>query len=184
MASLREADFPVALRGYERQAVDAYVERVRDFVEEVMSTRSPQAAVKRALEQVGEETGAILQHANETAEEITARSRSKADDRLQRAEREAKAMREVAESRVRDLDTEIDNLWAERQRLVADMQRIARELEQLATAAAQRFPPEETKEERVAEVGPAAGAEGAAEDATHELPSPPPGPPGERRQDS
>jgi vacuolar-type H+-ATPase subunit E/Vma4 len=42
---------------------------------------------------VSEETRDILQHAHDTAEEITARSRSRADDRLQQAEQEAKELR-------------------------------------------------------------------------------------------
>jgi DivIVA domain-containing protein len=48
-------DFPIALRGYDRVAVDAYVERTAQLVAELQSIRSPESAVRRALERVGEE---------------------------------------------------------------------------------------------------------------------------------
>jgi hypothetical protein len=69
------ADFPVALRGYDRVAVDAYVKQTSRLVAELQATRSPEAAVRRALERVGEQISGILQRAHETAEEITAQSR-------------------------------------------------------------------------------------------------------------
>src|ERR1700749_2415000 len=48
-----KADFPMALRGYDRVAVDDYVRRTRQLVAELQATRSPEAAVRRALERVG-----------------------------------------------------------------------------------------------------------------------------------
>ena len=91
--SLRETEFPVALRGYERAAVDRYVESANRLIAELEISSSPEAAVRHALDEVSEETRELLQRAHQTAEEITARSRSKADDRLQQAEREAEALR-------------------------------------------------------------------------------------------
>ena len=49
------ADFPVALRGYDRLAVDAYVKQTSQLVAELQATRSPEAAVRKALERVGEQ---------------------------------------------------------------------------------------------------------------------------------
>ena len=83
------ADFPVALRGYDRLAVDAYVQRTSQLVAELQATRSPEAAVRRALERVGEQISGILQRAHETAEEITAQSRREAEDRLEKSRVEA-----------------------------------------------------------------------------------------------
>src|SRR2546425_937873 len=95
-AEVREADFPVALRGYDRAAVDRYVEKVNRVIAELELSSSPESAVRHALEEVSEETSGLLPRAYETAEEITARSRAKADDRLQQAEQEAKNLRNAA----------------------------------------------------------------------------------------
>jgi DivIVA domain-containing protein len=89
----RDTEFPVALRGYDRAAVDRYVEHVNRLLAELEISSSPESAVRHALDEVSEETRDILQHAHDTAEEITARSRSRADDRLQQAEQEAKELR-------------------------------------------------------------------------------------------
>jgi cell division septum initiation protein DivIVA len=93
----RDVDFPIALRGYERGAVDRYVERVTRVITELEMSSSPESAVRHALDEVSEETRDILQRAHQTADEITARSRAKADDRLQQAESEAQAMHEAAQ---------------------------------------------------------------------------------------
>jgi cell division septum initiation protein DivIVA len=89
----RDTEFQVALRGYDRAAVDRYVEHVNRLLAELEISSSPESAVRHALDEVSEETRDILQHAHDTAEEITARSRSRADDRLQQAEQEAKELR-------------------------------------------------------------------------------------------
>jgi DivIVA domain-containing protein len=93
----RQVEFPIGLRGYERAAVDRYVERVNRLLAELEMSSSPESAIRHALDEVSEETRDILQHAHQTADEITARSRSKADDRLQQAEREAQEIREAAQ---------------------------------------------------------------------------------------
>ena len=95
---LREVEFPVAMRGYERAAVDRYVTEVNRVIAELEMTSSPEAAVQHALDEVSEETRELLGRAYQTAEEITANSRSKADDRLQQAEHEAQEMRVAAVS--------------------------------------------------------------------------------------
>src|SRR5258708_6329054 len=79
--------FPNALRGYDRLAVDAYVRKTSQLVAELQSTRSPEAAVRRALSRVGEEVSGILQRAHDTAEQITAQSRAEAEERLEAARR-------------------------------------------------------------------------------------------------
>lgn len=93
----RNIQFPIGLRGYERTAVDRYVERVNRLLAELEMSSSPESAVRHALDEVSEETRDILQHAHETADEITARSRAKADDRLQQAESEAQGVRAEAQ---------------------------------------------------------------------------------------
>ena len=135
-----DADFPSALRGYDRVAVDDYVRQTRQLVAELQATRSPEAAVRRALERVGEQISGILQRAHETAEQITAQSRREAEDRLEQARAEAALIANAAEERVQDLDTDTDRIWLERQRIVADAEDLAAQLLALARTAAERFP--------------------------------------------
>ena len=93
----RKVDFPSSVRGYSRGAVDDYVERTNRVLAELEMSSSPESAVRHALEEVSDETRDILQHAHQTADEITARSRAKADERLQLAAREAQEMLDVAQ---------------------------------------------------------------------------------------
>jgi DivIVA domain-containing protein len=137
-----DVEFPMALRGYDRLAVDAYVQRASQLVAELQATRSPEAAVRRALERVGEEVSGILQRAHETAEKITAHSRGEAEDRLEAARQEAARIVERAEDRVRELDAETDRIWAERHRIVEDTRELAGQLLTLTDSAAERFPPD------------------------------------------
>jgi uncharacterized protein with HEPN domain len=138
-----EADFPIAFRGYDRLAVDAYVKKTSQLVAELQSTRSPEAAVRRALERVGEQISGILQRAHETAEQITTQSRREAEDRLVVARREAAQIAAAGEQRVKDLDAETDRIWAERLRIVEDARELASQLLALGDEAAARFPPAE-----------------------------------------
>jgi cell division septum initiation protein DivIVA len=138
------ADFPAALRGYDRLAVDAYVQQTRQLVAELQATRSPEAAVRRALERVGEQISGILQRAHETAEEITAQSRREAEERLEKARIEAAEILAGAHRRVTDLDAETDRIWAERHRIIDDARELAQQLIALAEPAAERFPAAET----------------------------------------
>lgn len=137
---VRSVSFPTVMRGYDRDAVDAYVERVNRLIAELEISRSPESAVKHAVAQVSEETRGILERAHETAEEITAKSRSRADDRLQEAEREAAEVREAAEARVRELDADAEAIWHERVRLIEDVREVAHQLMAVADEAAARFP--------------------------------------------
>jgi DivIVA domain-containing protein len=90
---IRDVSFPVTVRGYERRAVDAYVMKVNALIAELEVSRSPQAAVRHALDRVGEQTSGILQRARETAEEITASARTEADETTGRAKAEADTIR-------------------------------------------------------------------------------------------
>ena len=98
---VRDVNFPITLRGYHRAAVDRYVQEVNRLIAELEMSSSPESAVKHALAEVSDETRALLERANETAENITARSRARADERLQQAEQEAAETREAA---ARDAD--------------------------------------------------------------------------------
>jgi DivIVA domain-containing protein len=142
IASVRDVSFPIALRGYDRDAVDEYVRDVNRVIAELQVGRSPQSAIRHALDQVSEETRGILERAHETSDEITARSRAQADDRLQWAEREAREAIAAATQRVHDLEADAERVWQERQALVDDTSRIAAELNAVAEDAAVRYPAE------------------------------------------
>jgi DivIVA domain-containing protein len=142
LRGIRDVSFPIVMRGYDRAAVDAYVTRVNRIIAELQVTRSPQSAIRHALDQMSEETKGILERAHQSAEEIAARSRSQADDRVQRAEQEARTLIDDAEARVRELDSDADAVRQERNRLIEDIRRVSDELQALASDASTRFPPE------------------------------------------
>jgi DivIVA domain-containing protein len=130
---IRQVTFPVvAMRGYDRRAVDEFVEQMIELVGELEGRQSREAVVQRALDEVGEETAGILQRAHETADEIAARSRAQAEGRLQRAEREADIMRRDADAYAEQVVVDTRLLWEERQRLIEDVRHLADEV--LATA--------------------------------------------------
>lgn len=129
---LREVSFPLAVRGYERAAVDDFVNAVRAMVAELEATQTREGAVQKALDDVGVETAGILQRAHEAADELTRRSRSDADARLQRAESEADELRREADEYSEQVVVDTRLLWEDRQRLIEDIRRLADEV--LATA--------------------------------------------------
>ncbi len=161
LAAAAQVDFPIAMRGYDRGAVDEYVKRTTRLVAELQGTRSPEAAVRRALERVGEEVSGILQRAHETADRITSQSRAEAEERLQVARREAAEFTAGAELRVKELDAETDRIWAERRRIVDDVHELAGKLTGLAESAIERFPEAEEEPAEAADDEPAAIATGA-----------------------
>ena len=144
---VRDTNFPVAFRGYERTAVDRYVAKVAKLVAELEATQLRETVVERALEEVGEQTSGILQRARETADEITSQSRSQAEGRKQRAEREAATVRREADEYARQVETEIKRLRQERLSLIEEMRRLADDVLAVADDALERLPEEEKPEE-------------------------------------
>jgi DivIVA domain-containing protein len=129
---LANREFPLAVRGYDRHAVDEFVQEVIQLVSELEGRQTRESVVQRALDEIGEETAGILQRAHETADEIAARSRAQAEGRIQRAEREADMMRQQADAYSEQLVVDTRILWEERQRLIQDIRQLAEEV--LATA--------------------------------------------------
>jgi cell division septum initiation protein DivIVA len=122
---LREASFPLAVRGYDRRAVDEFVEELRTVVADLEAHQTREGVVQKALDELGEETAGILQRAHETADEIAARSRAQADGRLQRAEREAEIVKRDADEYAEQVVVDTRILWDERQRLIEDIRHLA-----------------------------------------------------------
>jgi len=134
-----ERSFPVVMRGYDRAAVDAFVQEVRELVADLESRQSQETVVQRALAEVGEETSSILQRAHETADEIAARSRAQAEGRIQRAEREAELVRRQADAYSEKIVVETRLLWEERQRLIEDLRQFADDVLNTADDASERL---------------------------------------------
>jgi cell division initiation protein len=130
--------FPVVMRGYDRTAVDAFVNEVIAIVGELEGRQSQESVVQKAIEEVGEETASILQRAHETADEIAARSRAQAEGRIQRAEREAELLRQEADAYSEKIVVDTRLLWEERQRLIEDIRQLADDVLNTAEVAQER----------------------------------------------
>ncbi|MGH2835947.1 MAG: DivIVA domain-containing protein [Solirubrobacteraceae bacterium] len=135
-----EGLFKPARRGYERDAVDAYVSQLQRQIRELQTQQTPDAAVRDALERVGDEVADVLKQAHDTAAEIVGTARREAQDHRDQAERDAAHVVSVAEQRLHELDLDTDRIWGERERIVADTRDLARQLNQVADLAAERFP--------------------------------------------
>jgi DivIVA domain-containing protein len=103
---IRDVSFHTGVRGYDRREVDRYVQRVNRVIAELEIASSPQAAVRHALDRVGEQTSGILKQARDTADEIFRTARSEAEQTLERAKAEAEAI-------VSDAREEGDRIMAE-----------------------------------------------------------------------
>jgi DivIVA domain-containing protein len=102
-ADVRDVSFATSVRGYDRREVDAYVERVNRVIAELEISRSPQSAIKHALDRVGEQTSGVLQRGREVAEELTATALAEADHVTRRAKVEAEEMVESAQMQAHQL---------------------------------------------------------------------------------
>jgi DivIVA domain-containing protein len=136
---LREVSFPLVMRGYDRHTVDQFLAELLTLVDELESRQTREGVVQKALDELGEETAGILQRAHETADEITERSRSQADSRLQRAEREAEILRRDADDYAEQVIVDTKQLWEERQRLIEDIRQLADEVLGTADDAMERL---------------------------------------------
>ena len=121
---IRDVSFAVSLRGYEREEVDAYITRVNDLIAELDVSRSPEAAVRHALEQVGEQTRDLLERAGKTAEEITLAARREAEESTARAKGEAEEVVAKAEAEAGEI---LDRSKAEAETLAAQSRKDAAE---------------------------------------------------------
>jgi DivIVA domain-containing protein len=123
-AEIRNAVFPVAVRGYERKAVEAYVKRVNRVIAELETTRSPQAAVRHAVERVEEQTRSVLEEARNSAEKITTTAQGEADEIVAQAKAKAADLVVAASTesdRIRaESDERIAQAKAQAERIVAE----------------------------------------------------------------
>jgi DivIVA domain-containing protein len=96
-ADIRDVSFGTVVRGYDRREVDAYVKRVNRLIAELEISRSPESAVKHALDRVGEQTSGVLQRGREAADELTAAAMAEAEHATRRAKVEAQETLEKAQ---------------------------------------------------------------------------------------
>lgn len=167
-SKVTDVSFPLAMRGYERTAVDRHLQQLTEFVAELEATQSRENIIQRALDEVGEQTSSILQRAHETADEMAAQSRAQAEGRIQRAEREAEITRQEADRYAEQIGEDNQQLWEERIRLIEEMRQFAEDVLAVADDALERLP-QPTGSEREEDEGHAEGV--------IEMEPPPPGPP-------
>jgi DivIVA domain-containing protein len=148
---VRDVHFSLALRGYDRGAVDSHLAKVAQLVAELEATQLRETIVQRALDEVGEQTSSILQRAHETAEEISVRSRAQAEGRIQRAEREAEEIRRAVVEEKSEIEADILRLRQDRVRLIEEIRHMAEEVLGVADEALDRLPePDEEDEPPIA----------------------------------
>ena len=122
-AEILNVSFPGAVRGYDRQAVDAHIKHVNRLIAEIKVSSSPRMAVRRALEQTEQQVSGLLERARETADEITTSAhreaeteadgiRAKAADLLVNASAEADATKTEAEKLLADSKAEAETVLA------------------------------------------------------------------------
>ena len=123
-AEIRTVTFPVGVRGYEKKAVEAYVRKVNRVIAELEVTRSPQAAVRNAVERVEEQTRSVLEEARNSAEKITATAQAEADEIVAQAKAKAADLVVAASTesdRIRaESDERIAQAKAQAERIVAE----------------------------------------------------------------
>ncbi|MGZ4183224.1 MAG: DivIVA domain-containing protein [Solirubrobacteraceae bacterium] len=137
--------FPIVRSGYDRHAVDAYLNELEQEIDELRAHRSSDDAVSTEIKRIGEQAAAILQTAHQQAAETTRKAREEAEKCLADAAANAISMKDEAKSKLRELDTETDSVWRERSRLIDDARSVATALFSLAEEATERFPSEDDK---------------------------------------
>jgi DivIVA protein len=133
--------FPVGPFGYNRTAVDQYVGELERELEDLRRDRpAPPVSINEEIERLGEQTASILVVAHDQANETTRRAQEQADRCIADAAANAVAMTAQAKQQLRELDSETDAVWQERQRLIDDVRCTAAALISLADEATERFP--------------------------------------------
>ncbi len=131
LAQVAAPEFPTVMRGYERGAVEAYVERVSRLVAELHASRSPREAVRQALERVGAETTEILRRAHDSADKVTSDAQAEAAALAHSSREEADLLGSTSRA-------EAEELTARAQREAAALDASSRAEAEARTAEAER----------------------------------------------
>ena len=111
-ADILDVSFPIAVRGYDRHAVDDHVKRVNRVIAELKVSASPPAAVRHALDVAGEKVDGLLEAAREAAEQLTDAAHREAEESTARIKAEAAEL-------VVNASTEADRMKVEAESLIA-----------------------------------------------------------------
>src|SRR5437667_11018297 len=140
---LLDVSFPVAVRGYDRRAVDAYIKRVNRVIAELKVRSSPPAAVRHALEQAEQKAQGLLRAAREAGEEIMTSAQREAEQNTAKAKAEAAQLLVNTSADADRIKAEADQLMAnarmEADAAVAKAQSEAGELRADAKAQAENI---------------------------------------------
>jgi DivIVA domain-containing protein len=126
---LLDVSFPAAVRGYDRDAVDAYVQQVNRAIAELKVRSSPPAAVRHAIEEAESTVQGLLNAAHAAADQITETARREADESVSRAKTDAASL-------LVDSTAEADRTKAEAEEVVANAKKEAESIIARAQAEA------------------------------------------------
>jgi DivIVA domain-containing protein len=144
---IRNATFPTARRGYDKNEVEKFLARLADWLATGAGDESRSDTVKRELERVGQRTGAILAQAEDSAQQIRAEAEEEARQTITSANAEAEQARTEADAYAGETRGSADSYAAETRRAAdqeagAIQQRAedeARQKIEAATAQARRI---------------------------------------------
>jgi DivIVA domain-containing protein len=148
-ATFREASFPLALRGYDRQAVHAFLDRIADWLDE-QGAPAAEARLTSEFAKVGERTSGILTAAEEAAAKLRSDAKEyaerlrgeaadearkvrlnasqKSDELISDAQEKADRIIEDAVARRSTLNRAVASLMERRDEIADEAQRLADEL--------------------------------------------------------
>jgi cell division septum initiation protein DivIVA len=132
--------FPVAPFGYSRAAVEEHIIGLEREIAELRAREPEPMSINEELERIGEQTASILVVAHDKAHETTRLAQEQAERCVADAAANAVAITNNAKQRLRELDSETDSVWRERERLLEDVRRVSSALVTLADDASARFP--------------------------------------------
>jgi DivIVA domain-containing protein len=150
---IRNATFPSARRGYDKDEVEKFLGRLADWLETGGGDESRSDAVKKELEKVGQRTGAILSQAEESAQQIRAEAEEEVRGTINAANVQAQETRGEADTYASEARTAADS-YANRTRQAVDeeasstraqLEKEARETIATAEAQARRIVEEGTQ---------------------------------------
>ena len=111
-------DFPVVVRGYDRQRVDTYLERVLVRLEAAISDEEPTfehlgAEAMKVLELAGKSAEVLIAQARERGEAIVEEARGQGAELLEQATQQAERLHAAARGTLREAADERDRILAE-----------------------------------------------------------------------
>lgn len=134
------ARFPVTALGYNRAAVEEHILMLEREIAALRAREPKPMSVTEELERIGEQTASILVVAHDKANETTRRAEEQAERCVADAAANAVAITNEAKQRLREIDSETDSVWRERERLLGDIRSVSAALASLADQAEARFP--------------------------------------------